>query len=320
MIMTNNQDDNSQDTIYCDEPLLIDGYWTKTPTLLLQHYAEWGFSDGEMIFLQLLMLRAWHYKNEVFPLYKTLAKEMGKSKQRVMEYAKRLSDRTWIEKGKEYRGKGLIKIIPCKTENGSYTSNRFDISPFKNFLREQIIKAEKEKEGGGVENDTTLVSEMTLPSVGNDTTPFSESQSRTEQTSQKKMPSRSCLNRSNISSHASQPNEKEKELLEYASSILPNYTNCYQITLTTLRAIEESYPEVDIKFLIAEMAAHYSAQSKTQIYNWNKLLPKWVKNEVQWRKNKGGNGENKRSELYDPSTDVTLQRLLEESKGDEINV
>jgi len=117
---------------------------------------------------------------------------------------------------------------------------------------------------------------------------------------------------------SNQSTEKEKILLEYAKDTLPNYTNQYQITPTTLRAIEESYPDVNIKFLIAEMAAHYLAQSPTNVYNWNKLLPKWVKNEIRWEKTKGGNGENnqdiskKRQELYEPETDATLQRLLVE--------
>lgn len=91
--------------------------YTSVPALLLAHYSEAGLKSAEMMFLIHLL---GHYRasgQQPWPLYSTLAKKMGYTREYVAQAA-RVLDRA-----------GWIKRIERRRAQDSNRSNKFDLQP-----------------------------------------------------------------------------------------------------------------------------------------------------------------------------------------------
>lgn len=126
---------------------LMEAGFTSVPNLVLEHYAEVGISEGELVFT-LHIWSFWWNRQLPYPSLSTVARRMGKSWRSVHRYAKSLEQ------------KKLLKITPRYREDGGQTSSLYDFEPMIEAIRRFAHPPVTSDRGGADRFDTGPLSRM----------------------------------------------------------------------------------------------------------------------------------------------------------------
>lgn len=126
---------------------ILQAGFTSVPNLVLEHYAEVGISEGELVFT-LHVWSFWWNRQLPYPSIATVAKRMNKSWRSVHRYAKGLEE------------KQLLKITPRYREDGGQTSSLYDFEPMINAIVALITPSDTSDRGESDRFDTPPLTEM----------------------------------------------------------------------------------------------------------------------------------------------------------------
>jgi len=126
-----------------------DNGWSAIPRTLLLNQKALNLKFAEMTVLINLVSEWWALDSKIFPSVKTLADRTGTSEQYIRKVLKMLESKEIMIGNLQL--KGLIKVIPRRTENGYQTSNVYDLKPLQKALtliqlKRDLEKREEEKE------------------------------------------------------------------------------------------------------------------------------------------------------------------------------
>jgi len=128
-----------------------DNGWSAIPRTLLLNQKALNLKFAEMTVLINLVSEWWAPDSQIFPSIKTLADRTGTSEQYIRKVLKMLESKEIIIGNIQL--KGLIKVTPRRTGNGSQTSNVYSLEPLQKALTtiqfsRDLEKSEEQKERG----------------------------------------------------------------------------------------------------------------------------------------------------------------------------
>ena len=106
------------------DQLMQDGF-TAVPNSVLEHYAELGITNNEMMFT-IQVWNFWWRLRDPYPSLATIAERMGLQRRQTQQYVESL------------RNKGFLKTEQRYSESGSKLTNEYDFSPMLKAIREHI--------------------------------------------------------------------------------------------------------------------------------------------------------------------------------------